>query len=227
MANLRTITNFKSALKGGGARPNLFEVNMNWPAGENMGFWGNDVEEEFQFLCKAAALPSSNVTPIEIPFRGRTLKVAGDRTFDVWTITVINDENFRIRSKFEQWMNGISKLTDGSGATSPGSYMASAVVNQLGRGANQGKNATGSSSSGDGSAGREDIKPLRTYYFSDIFPTEVSEIALSYDNTDTIEEFTVTFQVQYWVAGTTSTAGSSKDQNNQGVIRQINSQIKD
>jgi hypothetical protein len=184
-----------------------------------MGFWGNDVEEEFQFLCKAAALPSSNVTPIEIPFRGRTLKVAGDRTFDVWTITVINDENFRIRSKFEQWMNGISKLTDGSGATSPGSYMASAVVNQLGRGANQGKNAKSSSSPGDGSSGREDIKPLRTYYFSDIFPTEVSEIALSYDNTDTIEEFTVTFQVQYWVAGTNSTAGSSVDQNNQGVIR--------
>ena len=219
MANLRTITNFKSALKGGGARPNLFEVNMNWPGGENMGNWGNDVEEEFQFLCKAAALPSSTITEIPIPFRGRILKVAGDRTFDTWTITVINDENFRIRSKFEQWMNGISKLTDGSGATSPGSYMASAVVNQLGRGANQGKNAIGSSSAGDGSGGRSDVKPLRTYYFSDIFPTEVSEIPLSYETTDTIEEFTVTFQVQYWVAGTNSTAGSSVDQNNQGVIR--------
>ena len=97
--------------------------------------------------------------------------------------------------------------------------MASAIVNQLGRGANQGKNATGSSSSGDGSGGRDDVKPLRTYYFSDIFPTEISEIALSYDNTDTIEEFTVTFQVQYWVAGTNSTAGSSVDQNNQGVIQ--------
>ena len=67
-------------------------------------------------------------------------------------------------------MNGISKLTDGSGATSPGSYMASAIVNQLGRGANQGKNAIGSSSAGDGSSGRSDVKPLRTYYFSDIFP---------------------------------------------------------
>ena len=216
MANLRTITNFKSALRGGGARPNLFEVNMNWPAGDDMGTWGNSVEEEFQFLCKAAALPSSNITPIEIPFRGRTLKVAGDRTFDVWTITVINDENFRIRTKFEEWMNGISKLTDGSGATSPSSYMASAVVNQLGRGANQNRHSTGpsASSSTDGSAGISDIKPLRTYYFSDIFPTEVSEIALSYDNTDTIEEFTVTFQVQYWTAGSNSTAGSSTDQQN-------------
>ena len=212
MANLRTITNFKSALKGGGARPNLFEVNMIWPAGDNMGSWSADTETEFQFLCKAASLPSSNVTPIEIPFRGRTLKVAGDRTFDVWTITVINDENFRLRSKFEQWMNGISKLSDGSGATSPGSYMSSAVVNQLGRGANQGKHSEGPSQKGDGSGGRDDLKPLRTYYFSDIFPTEVSEIALSYDSTDTIEEFTVTFQVQYWTAGSNSTAGTSTDQ---------------
>ena len=220
MSNLRTITNFKSALRGGGARPNLFEVSMNWPSGDNMGVWGNSVEEEFQFLCKAAALPSSNITPIEIPFRGRTLKVAGDRTFDVWTITIINDENFRLRTKFEEWMNGISKLTDASGATSPTSYMASAVVNQLGRGANQERHSKGPSAaaSTDGSAGISDIKPLRTYYFSDIFPTEVSEIALSYDNTDTIEEFTVTFQVQYWTAGSNSTAGSSTDQqNNDGL----------
>ena len=215
MANLRTITNFKSALRGGGARPNLFEVDITgWPGGENMGDFGNDAKEEFQFLCKAAALPSSNITPIEIPFRGRTLKVAGDRTFDTWTITIINDENFRLRTKFEQWMNGINKLTDGSGATNPGSYMGNAVVHQLGRGANQGRQSTTNSGGGDGSSGRDNISPLRTYYFSDIFPTEVSEIGLSYDTTDTIEEFTVTFQVQYWVAGTNSTNGGPADQRN-------------
>ena len=215
MANLRTITNFKSALRGGGARPNLFEVDITgWPGGENMGDFGNDAKEEFQFLCKAAALPSSNITPIEIPFRGRTLKVAGDRTFDTWTITIINDENFRLRTKFEQWMNGINKLTDGSGATNPGSYMGNAVVHQLGRGANQGRQSTTNSGGGDGSSGRDNISPLRTYYFSDIFPTEVSEIGLSYDSTDTIEEFTVTFQVQYWVAGANSTNGGPADQRN-------------
>ena len=215
MANLRTITNFKSALRGGGARPNLFEVDITgWPGGENMGNFGNDAKEEFQFLCKAAALPSSNITPIEIPFRGRTLKVAGDRTFDTWTITIINDENFRLRTKFEQWMNGINKLTDGSGATSPGSYMGNAVVHQLGRGANQGRQSTTNSGGGDGSSGRDNISPLRTYYFSDIFPTEVSEIGLSYDSTDTIEEFTVTFQVQYWIAGANSTSGGPADQRN-------------
>jgi hypothetical protein len=215
MANLRTITNFKSALRGGGARPNLFEVDITgWPGGENMGDFGNDAKEEFQFLCKAAALPSSNITPIEIPFRGRTLKVAGDRTFDTWTITIINDENFRLRTKFEQWMNGINKLTDGSGATNPGSYMGNAVVHQLGRGANQGRQSTTNSGGGDGSSGRDNISPLRTYYFSDIFPTEVSEIGLSYDSTDTIEEFTVTFQVQYWIAGANSTGGGPADQRN-------------
>jgi hypothetical protein len=215
MANLRTITNFKSALRGGGARPNLFEVDITgWPGGENMGDFGNDSKEEFQFLCKAAALPSSNITPIEIPFRGRTLKVAGDRTFDTWTITIINDENFRLRDKFEQWMNGINKLTDGSGATSPGSYMGNAVVHQLGRGANQGLQSITNSGADDGSGGRTDVSPLRTYYFSDIFPTEVSEIGLSYDSADTIEEFTVTFQVQYWVAGANSTNGGPADQRN-------------
>ena len=215
MANLRTITNFKSALRVGGARPNLFEVDITgWPGGENMGDFGNDAKEEFQFLCKAAALPSSNITPIEIPFRGRTLKVAGDRTFDTWNITIINDENFRLRTKFEQWMNGINKLSDGSGATAPGSYMGNAVVHQLGRGANQGRQSTTNSGGGDGSSGRDNISPLRTYYFSDIFPTEVSEIGLSYDSTDTIEEFTVTFQVQYWIAGANSTGGGPADQRN-------------
>ena len=89
MSNLKTITQFRSKLGGGGARPNLFEVNINkFPF---VGDWDN---ETFQFLCKAAALPASNVASVEIPFRGRTLKVAGDRTFDNWTITVINDEDF-------------------------------------------------------------------------------------------------------------------------------------
>jgi hypothetical protein len=215
MSSLKTISQFKSALQGGGARPNLFEVNMvTWPGSDRMGTFNASAQEEFQFLCKAAALPSSNITPIEVPFRGRTLKVAGDRTFDVWTITVINDENFRIRKKFEKWMNGISKLSDASGATSPTAYMGNAVVHQLGKGANQGKNSSTNSKDGDGSSGITGVKPLRTYMFRDIFPTEVSEIALSYDNTDIIEEFTVTFQVQYWTAGTSSQTGSASDQVN-------------
>lgn len=213
MSSLKTISQFKSALQGGGARPNLFEVNMvTWPGSDRMGTFELSAQEEFQFLCKTAALPSSNITPIEVPFRGRTLKVAGDRTFDTWTITVINDENFRIRKKFEKWMNGISKLSDASGATSPSAYMGNAVVHQLGKGADQLKHSTTNSKSGDGSGGIAGVTPLRTYMFRDIFPTEVSEIALSYETTDTIEEFTVTFQVQYWTAGADSQTGGASDQ---------------
>lgn len=206
MSTLRTITNFKSKLQGGGARPNLFEVNIpTLPAAAAGADWD---AETFQFLCKTAALPASNVTPIEVPFRGRVLKVAGDRTFDVWTVTVINDEDFKLRSAFELWMNGISKLDNNTGATNPSSYMTNAIVHQLGRGADNGRFATSNSDIAGGSA----ITPLRTYMFYDIFPTSISEIALSYDTTDTIEEYTVEFQVQYWTAGSSQDTGGATDQ---------------
>ena len=178
----RTISDFKSRLVGGGARPNLFEVRMtdlpdfvdDWPS------------ETFQFMCKAAALPASNIAPIDVPFRGRIFKVAGDRTIDTWTITVINDEDFRIRNAMEQWMDGIAKLSNNLGATNPSSYMISATVFQLGRG----KERASTNSDGERNA------VLAEYEFIDIFPTNISEIALSYDSSDTIEEFTVEFQVQ-------------------------------
>ena len=178
----RTISDFKSRLVGGGARPNLFEVRMtdlpdfvdDWPS------------ETFQFMCKAAALPASNIAPIDVPFRGRIFKVAGDRTIDTWTITVINDEDFRIRNAMEAWMDGIAKLSNNLGATNPSAYMRNATVFQLGRG------ATPRSVNSDG----ERNAVLAEYEFIDIFPTNISEIALSYDSSDTIEEFTVEFQVQ-------------------------------
>lgn len=214
MSNLKTITQFRSKLEGGGARPNLFEVNINDFKFANPG-WDN---EKFQFLCKAAALPASNVTPIEIPFRGRTLKVAGDRTFDTWTVTVINDEDFKLRTSFEQWMNGISKLSDASGATQPNAYMGNAIVHQLGRGYNQGKNSVRNSGDGDGSGGNSGVTPLRTYYFDGVFPTSISAIDLSYDTGDTIEEYTVEFQVQYWIVGSDTTTGTPSDQANVSVL---------
>ena len=118
MANLRTITNFKSKLAGGGARPNLFEVSLtSFPFADD---WD---DETFQFLCKSAALPASNIASIDVPFRGRIFKVAGDRTFDTWTITVINDEDFKIRNAMERWMQFIGQFADGAGGTEPGSYM--------------------------------------------------------------------------------------------------------
>jgi hypothetical protein len=122
----------------------------------------------------------------------RIFKVAGDRTIDNWNITVINDENFTIRTAFEAWHNLIAKLDNNSGATNPSAYMVNAFVYQLGRGYSQGLESTSNSDTENNTR----VDPLRTYKFVDIFPTAVSDIALSYDSGDTIEEFTVEFAVQ-------------------------------
>ena len=195
--NVRTISNFKSALRGGGARPNLFEVAIpDMPSYVDGGIYGNVDKSTLRFMCKAANMPASNVAPVDVPFRGRILKVAGDRTFDPWTITVINDEDFRLRTAFEAWGNGISKLDNNTGATNPGTYMKEGFVYQLGRGAtiSSVKPTGGVSEKGP----TEQANVLRAYRFIDIFPTNISEIALSYETGDSIEEFTVEFQVQYF-----------------------------
>ena len=182
----RTISQFKSRLAGGGARPNLFEVELTLD-GEGLGFAlpGYDATQ-MAFLCKAANLPAQNVASIDVPFRGRIFKVAGDRTIDTWTITIINDEDFRLRRAMEFWTEQIASLDTNIGATSPNAYMAAAKVYQLGRGSSP----RSTDNSGDSNS------VLAEYEFVDIFPTEVSAIDLSYDSSDTIEEFTVTFQVQ-------------------------------
>ena len=177
----KTISQFKSQLIGGGARPNLFEVELTtlpagiaWPA------------DNFRYMCKAAQLPASVIANIDIPFRGRIFKVAGDRTIEPWSITIINDEDFRIRKAMEEWVDFIAKLENNLGATDPSAYMLNAKVFQLGRGA--------APSSQNNSGDRNAV--LREYEFIDIFPTSVSSIDLSYDSSDTIEEFVVDFQVQ-------------------------------
>ena len=181
---LRKITDFKSKLTGGGARPNLFEVELAFPDSISID---NDVKEKSRFLVKSAALPASNITPIDVNFRGRILKIAGDRTFDTWTVTVINDTDFAIRSAFEKWMNVINRLSDATGFNDPAEYQEDAYIHQLDR---------------DGST-------LRTYKFFDIFPTNISQMDLSYETVDTIEEFTVELQVLYWesLRGVGSNAG--------------------
>ena len=183
---LRKITDFKSKLSGGGARSNLFECELAFPPAVNVEGL-NDILNKARFLVKAANLPASNVAPIEVPFRGRVLKIAGDRTFDTWTITIINDTDFAIRSAFEKWMNVINRMNDATGVTDPGAYYKDAKVKQLDR---------------NGGV-------LRTYKFWDIFPTNISTIDLSYETTDTIQEFTVEMQVHWWEAfkGTDAQAG--------------------
>ena len=177
----RTISDFKGALIGGGARPNLFEVELTTlPAGIA---WNSS---NFSYMCKAATLPASNIANIDIPFRGRIFKVAGDRTIDPWTVTIINDENFDLRNAMEEWTDLIASLERNMGATDPEAYMVNAKVYQLGRG------STANSKSNSGTAN----SVLKEYEFFNIFPTSVAAIDLSYDSTDTIEEFTVDFQVQ-------------------------------
>ena len=177
----RSIADFKGKLVGGGARPNLFEVTI--PKLPNGITWDGDT---FRYMCKAASMPASTIANIDVPFRGRIFKVAGDRTVDVWSITVINDEDFKLSNAFEEWMDLIAKLDNNLGATSPDAYMVDAEVFQLGRG------STKASKTSDGS----DNTVLKQYKFQSIFPTSLSAIDLSYDTGDTIEEFTVEFQVQ-------------------------------
>ena len=180
---LRKITDFKSKLTGGGARANLFEVVLTFP---DAAAPDQVVLDKSRFLVKGANLPASNVQRIEVPFRGRILKVAGDRTFDSWTVTVLNDTDFAIRSAFEKWMNVINRMSDNTGLTNPAEYQSDAFVYQLDR---------------DGTA-------LRSYRFYDIFPTQVGPIELSYDSQG-IQEFTVELQVLWWEAikGTSPQAG--------------------
>lgn len=181
---LRKITDFKSKLSGGGARANLFEVVLSFP---DSAPTDTNVLDKSRFLIKAAALPASTIGPVTVPFRGRILKIAGDRTFESWTVTVINDTDFSIRSALENWINSINRVSDATGATDPAAYQADAFVYQLDR---------------DGST-------LRAYHMYDIFPTNIAQIALSSETTDVIEEFTCEFQVQWWeaVKGTGNNAG--------------------
>ena len=187
--NSRTIDSFKSKLVGGGARPNLFEVRLTFPTGLD---GVDEAVEKSRFMVKAANLPASNINVIDVPFRGRNLKIAGDRTFDVWTITVINDTDFKIRDAFERWMNAINKHDNATGEVTPADYQTEMYVDQIGRSPKPVRNLDPTR------GGDEKLPILRSYKFHGTFPTNVSAIELSYDQTDSIEEFTVDLQVQWW-----------------------------
>ena len=191
----RTIDDFKGKLVGGGVRPNLFEVELNFPAGLDIDAAGGDVPEKMRFMIKAAELPASNVGDIPVAFRGRILHVAGDRTFDPWTVTIINDVDFGIRRAMERWSNAINNHEFDSGETNPNTYQSDANVFQLGRKVSK-----------DGEAA---IPVLRRYKFHGIYPTQVSPIPLDYGSTDAIEEFQVQFQVHWWDAYKDGTDGSA------------------
>ena len=182
----RSITNFRNRLVGGGARPNFFEVNITLPQSVTKFA---DPDTDMRFMIKAAEIPAANIGNIPVPFRGRVLPVAGDRTFDPWTVTIINDTSFNIREAMEQWSNSINDLQFDGGITNPANYQTDAFVTQLGR-VNDNK--------GTLSGGGDDMQQIRQYKFFGIYPNAVSSIPLDYGATDQIEEFQVTFNYIYW-----------------------------
>ena len=186
----RTITDFRSKLTGGGARSNLFEVSIpDFPTANNIS------EREIEFLVKAAEIPAANLGNIPVPFRGRVLPIAGDRTFDPWTITVINDTNFHIRDAMERWSDFINDLQTAQGEINPENYQKVGFVKQLSR---------------RGTGANDSVDILREYKFTGIYPNVVSSIPLDYGASDQIEEFQVTFNYLFWevIGGTTDYGGS-------------------
>ena len=173
---MATVDDFKAKLIGGGARANLFKATLAFPA-----YAAGDTELA-QFMCKAAQLPASVVGQIDVPYRGRQMKIAGDRTYENWTVTIINDTGFEIRDAMERWQNGINTHVSNTGLTNPADYEADLAVDQLDKAGNS----------------------VKSYTFRSAWPVNVSSIDVSNESTDTIEEFTVEFAYQYWESNTTS-----------------------
>ena len=196
MANLnipatkdRTLDAFKGRMVGGGARSNLFECEMYFPDDAVPTTTSKDaLSDKVRFLVKAAQLPASTLTEIQVPFRGRQLKIAGTRTYANWTITVINDIDFDIRTAFERWSNLINKHEDNAGLVNPADYQQPMIVRQLGRSGVGGVVPTSD----------PNVPVLKMYQFIGAYPVEVSGIDLSYDSNDTIEEFTVSMAYQWY-----------------------------
>lgn len=178
-----------------GVRPNLFLANIQFPnTAGNVGLpTGTDDKDLVNLLCKSAALPASNLGVIEVPFRGRTVKIAGDRTFDTWTATFIADRNFKVRHAMEKWMRSINaheaNTADLIVPNATAGYTADIFIQQLERDASAGGGI------------------LRNYKLWGCFPTNVSQIDLAYDSNDQIEDFTVEFQLQYWTVEAPTAGG--------------------
>ena len=175
---MASITDFKSKLSGGGARANQFKVVMPFPGYAQVG---GEIEE-LAFLCQSTNLPEMIIANIDIPFRGRQIKIAGDRTIAPWSITVMNDTDFLLRNAFERWQNGINNMSDNEGLTNPADYQVDAFVDQLDR-----NGAT-----------------IKSYTLRGAYPTSISTIALAYDTNNQIETFDVEFNYQYFDTNTTT-----------------------
>jgi len=175
MAN---INDFKAKLAGGGARANQFKVTMPFPGYAQVG---GEIED-LAFLCTATSIPAMDIGNINVPFRGRQIKIAGDRTFAAWSITVLNDTNFKLRNAFERWQNGINNMTDNEGLSNPVDYQVDVFVDQLDRNGNT----------------------LKSYTLRGAYPIGIAAIPLNYETNNAVEDFDVTFEYQYFETNTTT-----------------------
>ena len=178
LVSRKSIENFKSALANGGVRPTMYSVEITFPDAIRNMFNDNELTEKALYLVKASTMPGSQVGVIEVPFRGRRLKVSGDRQFADWSTTIINDTDFKLRIAMEKWAEVIQNMNFAIGANELTDYMGTAEVRQLDRLGQQ----------------------LRVYEFNGIWPSTIADIPLAFDQYDTIEEYDVTFCVQYWHA---------------------------
>jgi hypothetical protein len=175
MAN---ISDFKAKLAGGGARNNQFKVTMPFPGYAQVG---GEIED-LAFLCTSTSIPAMTIGNVNVPFRGRVIKIAGDRTFASWSVNVLNDTNFKLRNAFERWQNGINNMTDNEGLSNPVDYQVDVFVDQLDRNGNT----------------------LKSYTLRGAYPTSIGTIELNYETNDAIEDFDVTFEYQYFETNTTT-----------------------
>ena len=174
---MATISDFKNNFRGG-VRPNLFQCSITAPVFGQMNL---------QFLGKATHVPASVIAKLEVPFRGRNLQIPGDRTFNDWSVTILNDPDWQNRTALEEWMNQISNHSQNTSTLPQASLYGMGIVSQLGR-------------SG---------QVIRTYRLQDIMPTEVAQIDLTMDSGGAPEEFAVTFAVNNWTVDGAGMDGSS------------------
>jgi hypothetical protein len=170
---MTTINAFRAQLSGGGARPSQFKVILTFPTWAD----GTAAAVKGEFLVKATSLPASTIAPIDVPYRGRITKIAGERMFANWNVTIINDNDFMIRNALERWSKGVIDHESTNGRLASSSYQTDMVVQQL---------------------DRNDVA-IKSYKFFNCFPQNISEIQLDFGSVANIEEFNCEFSVDYWV----------------------------
>lgn len=172
---MSSISDFKAQMIQGGFRPNQFECSIVFPAAIP---GGSAAGQKTQFLAKSSSLPASSIAPVQVAYRGRPVKFAGEREFQPWTIEVYTDTDFVVRNAFEAWIDTMQNAATTGGALLPSTYQADLQVNALDR----------------------NDRVVKTYTFIDAFPTEIGNIALDWETNNQIGSFSVTFDYNYFLS---------------------------